>query len=132
MVKKEEKNISKKILVAIVDDHVQTAVQISQILEFNGFRTFQAYNIEEAIKKIKSENPDLAVIEVMLNGEVSGIGLAKLFPKLKVIFLTGFELKQSDLRGVKNLVGIVKKPVSTEDVLNLARKEFGIKVPKKF
>ncbi|VVB80283.1 Response regulator receiver domain protein [uncultured archaeon] len=123
---KESSVGSKKVLVAIVDDHVQTAVAISQILEFNGFRTFQAYNIEEAIQKIKSENPDLAIIEFMLDGE-SGVDLAKKFPKLKVIFLTGSELTESDLKGVRKLVGIVKKPISNDEILELVRKEFEIK-----
>lgn len=132
MVKSSEDVSSKKILVAIIDDHVQTATQISQILEFNGFKTFQAYNIEDAVEKIKSENPDLAVIEVMLGGKVSGIGLAKMFPKLKVIFLTGSELKKSDLKGVKGLVAVVKKPVAADEVLQNIRKEFGLKVPKEF
>lgn len=120
-----DKSNFKKILVAIVDDHVQTATQLSQSLEFNGFRTFQAYNVKEAIEKIKSENPDIAIIEVMLGGEINGIGLAKMFPELKVVLLTGSELKKSDLKGLKSLVGVVKKPVASDEVLSIIRKEFG-------
>lgn len=127
-----KKEGSRKILVAIVDDHVQTATAISQTLEFNGFKTFQAYNVEEAIEKIKSEDPDLAIIEVMLGGEVSGLGLARMFPKLKVLFLTGSDIKKSELKGIKNSIGFVKKPIATDEVLGLVRKEFKIKAPKAY
>lgn len=117
----------KKILIGIIDDHVQTAVSISQVLENNGFETFQAYNSKEAVDKIKSQEPDLVITDIRLEGEVTGIDIAKMFPKQKFLLITGFDFGKDELKNVNNFIGILRKPVDIDQLLDIIRKEFKIK-----
>lgn len=120
----------KKILVGIVDDHIQTAVSISQVLENNGFETFQVYNSKDAIEKIRSQKPGLVITDIRLEGEVSGIDIAKLFPKQKFLLITGFDFGKGELTNVKNLIGILRKPLDINQLIDILRKEFKIKKSK--
>ena len=90
----------KKVL--IVDDDVNTVRFLSVALEENGYEAIGAYDGEEGLNKIKSENPDLVVLDVMMPKK-TGFGLFKLlrrdekFKSLPVIMLTGVADTLEDL-----------------------------------
>jgi len=114
------------IKLGIIDDNVQTAISISQVLEFNGFKTFQAYNTKDAIEKIKKEKPDLLILDVKLGYKESGYDVAKEFPNQKILFITGYDLDENKIKKFNNVIGTLKKPTNIDDILNLVRKEFKI------
>jgi two-component system alkaline phosphatase synthesis response regulator PhoP len=64
----------KKIL--IVEDEVDIAQLVKLYLEKEGFRTFVAKSGDEALKLIKSERPDLVMLDLMLP-EIDGIEVCK-------------------------------------------------------
>ena len=85
-------NNKMKILV-IEDDRIQ-AEDIKEQLEEFGYEVIgPAYTSFEAMHLFKTNPPDLALIDIVLKGSpVDGIGLVKLFKKIKkipVIFLSG-------------------------------------------
>lgn len=90
----------KKVL--IVDDDVNTVRFLSVALEENGYEALGAYDGDEGLKKIRSENPDLVVLDVMMPKK-TGFGLFKLlrrddkFKSLPVIMLTGVADTLEDL-----------------------------------
>jgi two-component system alkaline phosphatase synthesis response regulator PhoP len=56
--------MAKKIL--IVDDEPDLVEAVSIILESKGYAVVKAYGGVEGLKKVKTENPDLIVLDVMM------------------------------------------------------------------
>lgn len=115
-----------EIKLGIIDDHIQTAVSIAQLLEYNGFKTFQAYNLDDALKKTKKEKPDLLILDIKLGFGESGYELAKELPNQKILFITGYDVDKNKLKKFSNVIGSLEKPVNIEDLLKVVRKEFKI------
>jgi DNA-binding response OmpR family regulator len=108
-------------LIGIIDDHIQTGVNISQILEFNGFKTFQAYSLEDAIKLIGEKDPDLIILDVCMQYNHEGYEIAKKFPKKKVLFMSASNPEEKMLK-MKNIGGYIEKPINSEELLKKVRK----------
>ena len=56
---------NKKVLV--VDEHESTLHTLSEVLEAKGFRVAEARNEDEAVEKVKSEKPDLIIVDELSN-----------------------------------------------------------------
>lgn len=69
-----EKDMSEKIL--IVDDEKEIADLVALYLESEGFTVFKFYQAADALKCIREENLDLAILDVMLPG-ASGFQICK-------------------------------------------------------
>ncbi len=68
-------NNKKKIL--IVDDEVDIISAISTILEVGGYKVITANSKEEGLKLAKAAEPDLAILDVMMNTHYEGFELAE-------------------------------------------------------
>jgi two-component system, OmpR family, alkaline phosphatase synthesis response regulator PhoP len=66
---------SKKIL--IVDDDIDVITVIETILRKEGYVVISANDKVEGMKKIKSEKPDLAILDVMMTTQYEGFELAQ-------------------------------------------------------
>ena len=66
---------NKKIL--IVDDDLDLTVAIKAILENKNYQVITAINKEEGWKKIKNENPDLLILDVMMDTSHEGFEMAR-------------------------------------------------------
>ncbi|OQX78100.1 MAG: response regulator [Bacteroidetes bacterium 4484_249] len=66
---------NKKIL--IVDDDPDLTVAIKAILENKNYQVITAINKEEGWKEIKSENPDLLILDVMMDTSHEGFEMAR-------------------------------------------------------
>lgn len=117
--------MTKEILIGIVDDHIQTAISLSQFLENNGFRTWQAYNGIDAIKKCQSDKPDLLVLDIKIP-KMSGFEVAKELKGQKILFMTAYDDLEKKASKIKGSLGVIKKPVNSEVLLNKIRKIFNI------
>ena len=58
--------------ILIVDDEVNVRKLYSEELQTDGYETILAENVEEAVKAVREENPDLIILDIKL-GEESGI-----------------------------------------------------------
>lgn len=68
--------MTKKIL--IVEDNIAIAENIFDFLELAGFTPCSiAKNYEEAVSQFEDHDPDLAILDVNLEGERTGIDVAK-------------------------------------------------------
>ena len=65
--------------VLIVEDNPITALDLQDILELKGFKAKIANTFAEALEMFNSEQPDLALIDVNLNGQKDGIDLVNAF-----------------------------------------------------
>jgi len=92
--------MAKKVLV--VDDDENTVKFLSAALEENGYEPIGAHNGKEGLEKAMSENPDLAILDVMMPKK-TGFVLFKQFRRdeklkdLPVIMLTGVAEVLTDL-----------------------------------
>lgn len=66
---------TKKIL--IVDDDIDVITVIETILTKEGFKVISANDKTEGMKMIKSERPDMAILDVMMTTHYEGFELAK-------------------------------------------------------
>lgn len=92
--------MTKKVLV--VDDDENTVRFLSVALEEGGYEPIGAYNGKEGLEKIKSENPDLIILDVMMPKKTGFVLFKQLrrdekFKDLPVIMLTGVSSVLDDL-----------------------------------
>jgi len=88
----------KKIL--LVDDDPDLISAFEAILYSRGYEVSTAISKNEALEKLASVQPDIAILDVMMEEEHDGFELArhfkKSYPELPVIMLTGI----SEITGV--------------------------------
>lgn len=88
----------KKIL--LVDDDPDIISAFEAILTKKGYEIITAFNKAEGIKKFNSLNPDLAILDVMMDEEHDGFEMSreikKTNPETPIIMLTGI----SEITGV--------------------------------
>jgi diguanylate cyclase (GGDEF)-like protein/PAS domain S-box-containing protein len=88
---KSDKSIRSRIL--IIEDEMITAMDIKTILESRGYVTDIAASGKEALEKAEKKPPDLALLDIILKGGMSGIETARFLKKqfnIPIIFLTAF------------------------------------------
>lgn len=67
-----------KVKILVVEDEIIIADNICDTLSDLGYHALEpVINYTEAIESIKTENPDIAILDIQLSGSKSGIDLAK-------------------------------------------------------
>lgn len=105
--------MSKKVL--IVDDDPDVRMITANVVEDKGHTPIEAANGEEGLAKVKSETPDLVVLDVMMPKQ-SGVRMFrnlktnKKFQNIPILMLTGIA-KNAFLRSQKVLTEFGDKPV---------------------
>lgn len=132
--------MAKKIL--IVDDDPDVILFISTILKDHGYDTMDAHNGQEGLERVRSENPDMVLLDLMMP-QKSGIALLtemkkdKKLKKIPIIMVTGvagetgIDLGAFLRRGTAKTEGdepitpegYIEKPVDPDKLINLI-KEF--------
>ena len=116
----------KKIL--IIDDEKDIRFLLSSILADEQYLTIEAGNIDEAEKKIDTENFDLALIDISLGDKKKdGISLLKKIKKidsdLPVIMISGHATIQIAVDSVKEgAFEFLEKPFNTSRLLNFVKR----------
>ena len=113
------------LLIEIIEDNIYSVTSLSNYLENEGFRTIWAYNGKEGIELCKKKNPDLVIIDVKMK-EMSGFEVAKQISDKKVIFMTGEESLMEKAKKYKQSLGVVKKPVDHEEIIEIIKKKLKI------
>jgi len=107
-------------LIGIIDENITSAVEISQILEYAGFKTFQAYNPKEAISMVKSQKPALIILSSNLESG-NFCSVAKDIQDLvKIIIVT--ERGEIPSCNLKHQILKIKKPINKGDLLAKVKK----------
>lgn len=103
--------------VLIVEDEPLIAEDIASALKTNDFNVSAiVYSKEDALEKLKTDPPDLVLLDINLNGGEEGIEVAKVINEhyfLPFVFLTSYSDKQT-LQHAKSTepAGYVVKPFS--------------------
>jgi DNA-binding NarL/FixJ family response regulator len=111
-----------KIRVLIVEDEPLIAENLSMYLNNHDFEvTAIAYDFEEAIQQLKLTKPDIALLDINLEGEKDGIDLGTYiheFIRIPFVFLTSYSDKNTLDRAKKiKPSGYLVKPFNERSLL---------------
>ena len=107
--------------VLIVDDEEDLAKTIAERLEIRGIHTQTASDSDKALNLIKSQPPDVVVLDLMMPG-IGGLGILKqinlLGNKIPVILLTGYGSRERSIEGMNlGAFDYVLKPCNLDDLI---------------
>lgn len=86
--------------ILVIDDDKDLQETIRLVLEKNGFEAISAYNPEEGLQKVQSENPDLVILDVLMPSDFEGFEVARTIReelkllKLPIILLTAVHVEK--------------------------------------
>ena len=122
--------------VLVVEDEPIIARDIRKTLERNGFKVVGiAGTVEKALCIIERHHPTLALVDIFLKGDLTGIDLAGVLNKKEIPFLfLSANLNHQILEAAKstNPYGFVVKPFREKDLmlaLEIANYRYGNKTP---
>ncbi len=120
--------------ILVVEDKAIIALDIMRFLISKGYKDTRYYlNGEDALKAIKKEKPDIAILDVILHGEISGIEIAEELRRLSVPFIFVSALSNPiHQQAVLNLnpAAVFLKPVNLNEVLAIVQKVLTIEKVK--
>jgi DNA-binding NtrC family response regulator len=112
--------------VLIIDDDMDLASNVRDILQEEGYRVEVAHNSETAIRLCRQAAFDVAICDIKLP-DISGIGLtqelAKMCHQAEVVIVTDYASLDTAITAVKqrNVVGYQAKPLDMGSLLSLLR-----------
>ena len=114
--------INKRII--IIEDQILIALDLEFLFRNNGYKDVSSFSSgKKAIENIKTKKPDLALLDIRLQDDVSGITVAESLKELDVpfIFVSAFSDHNNYVKAVKlNPAKIFYKPFDPKDLLNAA------------
>lgn len=113
-------NIQNKLRLLLVDDEDEFRLATSRTLSRRGFIVTEAADGEAALKAIRSEIPDVVLLDLKMPG-LSGIEtlqkIREIEPLLPVIILTGHGNFDSAIAGIKlEVADFIQKPVDVDQL----------------
>jgi CheY-like chemotaxis protein len=124
-----EKKVNKKTKILLVDNDVDIIDLNKAVLENFGYQVVTAFSGQEGLEKVKAEQPDLIVLDLMMEKHDSGFAFAKkvksdpLFRKIPILMLTsvaevtGTEFSQQLDGYWMKTDNYLKKPVTPDQLL---------------
>jgi signal transduction histidine kinase len=122
--------------ILVVEDEIITGMDIQKRLKTLGCNVPVVVSSgEEAIKKVKENNPDLVLMDINLNGEMDGIETASkihTFSDVPIIYLTAFSDEKTIERAkITGPYGYMIKPMKDKELqINIELAFFKHKVEK--
>lgn len=121
--------------ILLVDDEIAVRQMASEFLSDIGYRVIEAVDSVSAMKQAeKLEHLDLLLTDIGLPGLMNGVSLAAEFrakyPRLKVLFITGFA-GGSSLVSVDATTRILTKPFSLTDLSRRVRSLINVRPDRK-
>ena len=106
-------------LVLVVDDDPTMRDLIQQYVEHSGGRCHRASSALDAIPLVESNQYDVAILDVCLNGDGSGLDLLdkiKIIDNtLTIILVTGYDIKKFlDTIVIRDIYALITKPLNFE------------------
>ena len=118
----------KSLRIFVVDDDVDVADSLAELLELSGHSVTTAYSGDDAVEILAREDFDLTFMDVMMpgrNGVESFIEIKKTKPQAKVVLMTGFSVQDLlDQAVSEGVAGVLHKPVAVDEILSKVN-EFG-------
>lgn len=115
-------NMEEKTKVLVVDDDRRMVKTISDILTVKGHEAIAAYTGEEAVEKVKSDNPDCVLMDIRMPG-MDGIEVLKtikaISPGLPVVLMSAYATEaQAEEARQAGAYAVINKPLDVQAVLS--------------
>lgn len=110
-----------KTKVLVVDDEVEFASTLAERLQLRGYDTKSVYCAEDTFAAVKSEPPDVILLDLKMPG-MSGIEIlmtVRTFaPDIYVILLTGHMDVEKEIEGISlDLFDYIMKPIDIKELI---------------
>ena len=124
--------------IIIIDDDIDLVEAMRLTLEGAGFDVLDAQDGEHGIEKVRSESPDLVILDVMMGTQDEGFHVAyqiranKDTQDLPIIMLTavgqetGFDFDRERDEDFLPVNEFLEKPINPELLLELVKKHLGL------
>ncbi len=107
-----------KASILVVENEPLIADDVSETLERYGYNVVGvADEAPEALELIRSESPDIALLDINIEGDVDGIELASQLKIPFVFFTSYYDQKTLDRAKRTNPAGYIVKPFSENDLI---------------
>ena len=107
--------------ILILDDHVEMAEAVGELLEFEGHFMRIVHNGPAAVEAFRQEEFDLAFFDIRMpgmNGVEAFISIKNEFPNASVVMMSGFADEDLIQRALQNgALGLLTKPFDPENLL---------------
>jgi putative two-component system response regulator len=119
--------------ILVVDDNPQNVVMLTKYLNIEGYDVVPAYNGEEALKKVKSDEPDLILLDIMMPG-VNGYEVCKTLKEddetkfIPVVMITALKELEDKIKAIE--VGaddFLSKPFNRVELLTRVKSLLKVK-----
>ena len=115
--------------ILVVDDEKDICWALENTLGDEGYHITQVNRGEDAIREVKQQSFDMAIIDVKLPG-MSGIevsrAIGQLDPRLKILMISGYHYEEDEpiQEGIRRKVyrGFISKPFELDEVAALVRR----------
>lgn len=111
---------AKRLKIVVADNHLQGVISLCQTLDYNGFKTYQAYNTPDAVELCKKEKPELLIVNIGME-RMGGCDINKELPQQKILFIVSGENEKVAAK-CKNNAGMIQKPVDPDELLKKVRR----------
>jgi len=121
--------MTKKVL--IVDDEKNIAISVQFLMKREGFEVLVAHDGEEGLEKIRSERPDLVLLDVMMP-KLDGFEVCKAvradseLARIRIVMLTAKGREAEIEKGISlGADAYMPKPFSTSELVDKVNKLLG-------
>lgn len=127
--------MNKPLKVLVVDDDSRMVKTICDILKVKGYTAIQAYSGDEALQKVRENQPDCVLMDIKMPG-IDGVESTKMIkaisPDLPVVLMSAYATEdQTNEAKKQGAYTVLTKPIDVQQVLSflsLLRKEESILV----
>ena len=115
-----------KLRVFIVDDDIDFAESLAEVIARRGHSVELAHSGEDAVERFRDAEFDIAFMDVKLpgmNGVESFFEIRKNKPDAKVMMMTGYSVENLLRQAIDNgALGVLRKPLDFDEVLEALKK----------
>jgi signal transduction histidine kinase len=110
-------------VILVVDDDERNVRLVESMLKPNGYRILHAYDGQEALRRVDSDNPDLMVLDVMMP-DLSGFELCGMLRArhatrlLPILMVTALHAREDKVKGLElGADDFLTKPINRSELL---------------
>jgi DNA-binding response OmpR family regulator len=113
--------------IMVVDDDADIRITLKTVLEKHGYKIVTAANGDDALKKLKNQNVNLILLDIMMPGTPVR-EIIKKTDGIKVAYLTAVRLSEAEREELLkriNIVGFIQKPFDIKDLVDKIKRIIG-------
>src|ERR671929_2285208 len=117
--------------ILVVEDEAALRAAIRRLLEDVGYQVVEADNGQSALQLLEStEAPPISLVLTdlrmpVMDGRQLAAALARRYPSLSIVFMSGFTAQLMDLRLVSPNLAFLAKPFREAELLAVVRRQLG-------